>query len=768
MNTATVTWAWMSMGLALTLFGFAAFPALAGGENRPPKRMLVAVDLEKSPSFKREVLEHFDVTTSRQGGIVEVLISPGQLADLSVRGCSLQILRPDVYAEFESQKKTTARGAGNLSLYFNYDQMKVEFQTIASDHPTIANYIVIGSSLDGNDIFGLKISDNPAVDEEEPEVLYCALHHSREPVSGELMRSFANYLTDNYGSDTRVDAIVNGRELWIIPIVNPDGYIHVDTTDSFWRKNRRGGFGVDLNRNYGFEWAYNELGSSSNASSQTYRGLAAFSEPETQAIRDLVDSREFVFSFDCHTYGDLYLPAYGYSPRSAEDLDVLLHHGENMAAANSYSVSPPPLILYGANGVSIDYCYETSGGSRPRILAISPEVGPWFYPAEAEIPGLVLENREPMLYLAEQAGDPYGSFPPNPSVLSANGPSLSWSDGNAHGRDLPVQYEIQELSSLSRVTEDFDSGGSGWRANGFGLSGVRAHSGATSFYSGNAPGVVVGLEGRAGFHVQQGDELSFWTWYALEQDFDYAYVQVSTDGGVTFENLAGSITTASDPEGYNAGSGITGSSNGWVEATFSLQDYEGQEVRLRFEVITDGATNAEGFYVDDVFPREEFASVVTIESSVAGSSYLLTGHSSGTFSYRIRGTDDDSDVSEFSNRVEVEFGVPALVMDFETSTPQVRAGERVRFTATINNGGTVAQALDFWLDAEFPDGSSWAMNPVVDPRFKTIPGMSSLQRGGGFRVSNRVNPGGPFRLYLRAGSYPVVQFEDSFEFTIVP
>ena len=141
----------------------------------------------------------------------------------------------------------------------------------------------------------VKISDNPDVDEAEPEILYTALHHAREPQSMMQMIYFMYYLLENYNTNPSVQYIVNNRELYFIPVVNPDGYEYNRTTNpsggGMWRKNRKNNgssYGVDLNRNYGpyTYWNAPNGGSSTDPSSDTYRGTAPFSEPETSKLKE--------------------------------------------------------------------------------------------------------------------------------------------------------------------------------------------------------------------------------------------------------------------------------------------------------------------------------------------------------------------------------------------------------------------------------------------------------------------------------------------------
>src|SRR5690606_22160109 len=146
-------------------------------------------------------------------------------------------------------------------------------------------------------IYMVKISDNPDLNEDEPRVLYTAMHHAREPQSMMTLIYFMYYLLENYNSDPSVKYLVDNRELYFIPIVNPDGYEYNRQTSpgggGMWRKNRRNNgssYGVDLNRNYGpmAYWNAPGGGSSTSPSSDTYRGTAPFSEPEISSIKDFL------------------------------------------------------------------------------------------------------------------------------------------------------------------------------------------------------------------------------------------------------------------------------------------------------------------------------------------------------------------------------------------------------------------------------------------------------------------------------------------------
>jgi len=258
--------------------------------------------------------------------------------------------------------------------YHTYAEMVAEITQAAADHPDIVQLSVIGQSIEGRDIYAVKISDNAASDEAEPEVLLFALTHAREHLTVEQALDLIAYFTDNYGLRGDITNLVNEREIWILPNVNPDG----DEYDRIgygwyrsWRKNRRnngdGTWGVDLNRNYGYRWGYDNIGSSPYTGSETYRGPAPFSEPETQAIRDFALAHpDLVASISFHTYGELILWPYGYTyddvpaDMDPDDHAVFVEMGRAMAALNGYTAAQAS-DLYPTNGDSDDWLYGERG-----------------------------------------------------------------------------------------------------------------------------------------------------------------------------------------------------------------------------------------------------------------------------------------------------------------------------------------------------------------------------------------------------------------------
>src|SRR4029079_15264085 len=178
----------------------------------------------------------------------------------------------------------------SMSGYHNYPEMVAEIQQAEADFPDIVHVFSIGKSFQGRDIWAAKISDNVDQDEAEPEVLIDALHHAREHLTTEQALAILRWMTTDYGTDSLVTRLVDTRETFLIFALNPDGMRYDLTGDPFraWRKNRQVNAAgrpqfTDLNRNYGYRFGCCG-GSSSDRSSTTYRGPAAFSAPETRVL----------------------------------------------------------------------------------------------------------------------------------------------------------------------------------------------------------------------------------------------------------------------------------------------------------------------------------------------------------------------------------------------------------------------------------------------------------------------------------------------------
>ena len=312
------------------------------------------------------------------------------------------------------------------SAYHDYAEMVAEIQQAETDHGAIFDLFSIGTSYEGRTIWAGKISDNVATDEAEPEVLFTHHQHAREHLTVEMALYTLKMLTDEYGANPQVTNLVDNREIWMVFDMNPDGGEYDIATGTYrsWRKNRQPNsgstaIGTDLNRNWGYRWGCCG-GSSGTTSSETYRGPAPFSAPETQVVRNFVNSRvingrqQITVAIDFHTYSELILWPYGYTTTdvppdmTTDDRNAMALMGQAMAATNGYTPEQAS-DLYITDGTINDWLYAQHG-----ILNYTFEMYPrtssqgGFYPPDEVIPTETARNRDAVLYLLEQAACPYG------------------------------------------------------------------------------------------------------------------------------------------------------------------------------------------------------------------------------------------------------------------------------------------------------------------------------------------------------------------------
>ena len=309
---------------------------------------------------------------------------------------------------------------GSMGGYLTYqemlnelDQMKALYPDLITTKADISNFLTEGQpdnsttpSIGSNGIKWVKISDNPDDSSEgEPQILYSAIHHAREPASLSQLIFYMWYLLENYDSNPEIQSIVNNTELYFVPVINPDGYLYNEKTDpnggGYWRKNRKNGHGVDPNRNYDYyingdpnNNIWGGEGTSSDPTSEVYAGTGPFSEVENQAMKWFVENHNFIMAFNNHTSGDLLLYPYGYignHPTPENDLfegisaELVSKNGFNNILSSE---------LYPAAGDSDDFMYGTIG-THDKIYAFTPEIGSSFWPPSNQIEGIC----KSMMYL---------------------------------------------------------------------------------------------------------------------------------------------------------------------------------------------------------------------------------------------------------------------------------------------------------------------------------------------------------------------------------
>jgi hypothetical protein len=226
--------------------------------------------------------------------------------------------------------------------------------------------------------------------------------------------------------------------------------------------------------------------------------------------------------------------------------------------------------------------------------------------------------------------------------------TLSWSGNDPADPNPVTEYQVERCTNPAMVSDPAESLSPLWTFDGFSL-GTNAYSGSGSYYSGSGDYLNNSITTERPYLVDAlSDTLTFWAWYEIETDWDYAYVEVSTNDGGTWTTVEGNITTSSDPNGNNRGNGITGFSSGWVEAIFPLTDYMGDELLVRISYITDASVMEHGIDVDELYPVPACQSVEIIASSLTDTTLQVIPDQVATFRYRVEAIDAEADGSGWS------------------------------------------------------------------------------------------------------------------------
>jgi len=260
----------------------------------------------------------------------------------------------------------------------SFPEIEAQLVSLAENYSDIAVLYDLGdlypngdgstkTSHEGRHFWGLKISDNPRINEsDEIDILYLGLHHAREWMTTEMMMWMIEHILADYGTNSTITNLVNNREIWMFPVVNPDGFVYSETNERTWRKNRRDNglpdvdrnFGVDPNRNYGYEWGYDDVGSNPDPADDLYRGPYPFSEPCTQIVRDLTFNVSFERAISFHTYTEVMGFPPAYKRLHVPHYPFFNELGRRMAAHNGYEYGDvADGVLYEVNGGFDDFMY---------------------------------------------------------------------------------------------------------------------------------------------------------------------------------------------------------------------------------------------------------------------------------------------------------------------------------------------------------------------------------------------------------------------------
>jgi carboxypeptidase T len=337
---------------------------------------------------------------------------------------------------------TTALNIENTNLvyeYYNYQKMTELLQNLQSQNSDIMKLESYGKTYEGREIWLVKISDNVNLDEKEPGVLFMGAHHGNEKPSYEALLFFIKYVLDNYTKENRVRNVVDNTQIFVIPMVNPDGVEYSLNTEE-WRKNREPNyddsgniisFGVDLNRNYDFKWDFLKIFPSlyggrwiASPDSFGYRGEAPFSENETTAVKNFVEQHLINISLSYHTYGEFITYPWTDNSGRTPDEELFVSVGEGICSINNYELYGTRNTMIprpgGTLGTSENWLYGTQG-----ILSFTIEICNTRTPTNpATVYQYCSTHVKVNLYVCERAADIMNDGPPKDTQCSSTFPNL--------------------------------------------------------------------------------------------------------------------------------------------------------------------------------------------------------------------------------------------------------------------------------------------------------------------------------------------------------
>lgn len=363
----------------MNLKGIALAFALISGAAVASESMIVRFDL--TDSMKKFLKQNeFDVTGVNYKTMeIEALLSEAELQQVKAQKTTIKFSFPQNLAMAPDQE------------YKNPQEIEDFLQEVHAQYPDITELKSIGKSLEGRDIWAIKISDNVRTDEIEPTILVNAMHHAREVMTPEITTDMVSYLTSNYGKLAEVTKWVNETEIWVVPMFNVDGNNKMWDGNAMWRKNTRNSHGVDLNRNYPYGWN-SCRGSSASTGAQDYRGTEPASEPETKAMMELVASIKPVFDISYHSYSEIVIYPYGCRPNKTPTEEAVELIGAEIGKKIDYKPGTAWELLYNADGGDIDWMY-TAHQVIPYVIEVN-STRDGFHPSYSKMrEKTVLRNR---------------------------------------------------------------------------------------------------------------------------------------------------------------------------------------------------------------------------------------------------------------------------------------------------------------------------------------------------------------------------------------
>ncbi len=428
--------------ISLAILSLSNAPLVTAQDPPGQQLKLIIIEAKNAGELKKIGKMGLDIAAIRKGPDAEGprgLSGPTFTVEAVVSSKQAQKLGGDGFSWSEVPGKGPTHKIGTpYDVYHSFDEpvtgVKAQVRNMASTYPHVIQVRNIGRSLENRSIPAVRLT-NEKIKGDKPQVLFHATTHAREWISTQMALRLINYLASNYGTDARVTNLLDTTEVWIVPVVNPDGYQYTFTNERLWRKNLRDNNGdgqitladgVDLNRNYDGHWGYDDEGSSPDPTNNTYRGTAPASEPETQVLVNFIESKDFKFIVSYHSYSDLILYPWGWQVTTPSHDDPIFVaqsgvDGNSAIFDSLVGVEYDPGVgadLYTTNGEFTDWSYGKMGIPSYTVeLTLGQDGGGNVYGFEfPDDEGMVQtvfeDNLEFALSLAESAHDPANPVSP--------------------------------------------------------------------------------------------------------------------------------------------------------------------------------------------------------------------------------------------------------------------------------------------------------------------------------------------------------------------
>ena len=309
-------------------------------------------------------------------------------------------------------EQAVAKVQGFPSGYHRVNDISKTLRRLSQDYPSLVHLQVLGTSLERRQVVAVRIGPPNRV---KPRVLFYAGEHARELMPVELQLRMIEHLATRYGQDVNVTQLVDEREIWVIPLMNPDGRVRVEAGDGMWRKNARpnldGSMGVDINRNYDNHWAK----ANPRPEDEDYRGSSPESEPETQLLKQFMTEQRFTLAVNMPSFAGMILWPPGYDKSFSPKEALLGRVGHAIGRRLAYKSGTIARTIYQVNGDSTTWAMEALG-----TLAYLVELNdPGFAPPFEQMSRDWDEWRWPLMWMARVAIDPERAettLPPEPTA----------------------------------------------------------------------------------------------------------------------------------------------------------------------------------------------------------------------------------------------------------------------------------------------------------------------------------------------------------------